>query len=317
MPRSSRSLVILDEIGRGTSTEDGRAIAWAVCEYLLDAVRAFTLFATHLQELTQLRHQRAANFAMRVVEEDQQVVFLKRVSAGAADQSYGIHVAALAGVPEPVVVRARELLRALEPNGAENLAPPDRTAATRVEAGSPVESYRQVDLFSAHELVGREVAAVDVDATTPTEGAGTARALAERVAPERVLSPDMPRRAAVATLDLLFPQRCAGCAGELAPGTGDLPLCRRCRRSVYAARRRPGGHCGRCGAPVLPEQDTPCLGCRDRELAFLSHEALFDYRGPCRRRSCRNSSSRTEPGWRHGSPGCWRDASGPAMPMPW
>lgn len=89
----------------------------------------------------------------------------------------------------------------------------------------------------------------------------------------------MPRRAAVAALDLLFPQRCAGCAAELAPGTGDVPLCRRCRRSAQAALRRPAGHCGRCGAAVLPEQDTPCLGCRDRELAFLSHEALFDYRG--------------------------------------
>ena len=194
---TGHSLVILDEIGRGTSTEDGRAIAWAVCEYLLDAVRALTLFATHLRELTQLRHPRAANFAMRVVEEDQQVVFLKRVSEGAADQSYGIHVAALAGVPEPVVVRARELLRALEPSGPATTAPnppppgvafgpappdvrssvgaaadaPDRqtpSAATRIEAG-PAESYRQADLFSSHELVGREVAAVNVDATTPLE----------------------------------------------------------------------------------------------------------------------------------------------------
>ena len=167
---SGHSLVILDEIGRGTSTEDGRAIAWAVCEYLLDPVRALTLFATHLRELTKLRHPRAANFAMRVVEEDQQVVFLKRVSEGAADQSYGIHVAALAGVPEPVVVRAREMLRALEQNGAATRVPdpesgPAESASS--DAESPAASYRQVDLFSAHELVGREVAAVDVDATTP------------------------------------------------------------------------------------------------------------------------------------------------------
>ena len=91
--------------------------------------------------------------------------------------------------------------------------------------------------------------------------------------------PGPARRAAVAALDLLFPQRCAGCDGELAPGTGSVPLCRCCRRSVYAAVRLPSGHCCRCGAAVLPEQDTPCLGCRDRELAFLSHEALFDYRG--------------------------------------
>ena len=179
---SGHSLVILDEIGRGTSTEDGRAIAWAVCEYLLDAVRALTLFATHLRELTQLRHPRAANFAMRVVEEDQQVVFLKRVFEGAADQSYGVHVAALAGVPEPVVARAREMLRedpesrpkpppdVRSPVGAAAGAPDRQTpSAPRVEAGSAAESYRQGDLFSGHELVGRAVAAVDVDATTPLE----------------------------------------------------------------------------------------------------------------------------------------------------
>ena len=93
------------------------------------------------------------------------------------------------------------------------------------------------------------------------------------------MRPGLPQRAAAAALDLLFPQHCAGCAGELRLGTGDIPLCRRCRRSVYAALRRSAGHCGRCGAAVLPEQDTPCFGCRDRELAFLSHEALFDYRG--------------------------------------
>ena len=169
---TGHSLVILDEIGRGTSTEDGRAIAWAVCEYLLEAVGALTLFATHLRELTQLRHPRAANFAMRVVEEDQQVVFLKRVSAGAADQSYGVHVAALAGVPEPVVARARELLQAPEASAPASPAPdPEPRQADsgppRGGAGLPAETYRQADLFSAHELVGRAVAAVDVDATTP------------------------------------------------------------------------------------------------------------------------------------------------------
>jgi len=83
----------------------------------------------------------------------------------------------------------------------------------------------------------------------------------------------------VAALDLLFPQRCAACAGELAPGAGDVPVCRHCRRSVHAELRLPAGHCGRCGAAVLPEQDTPCVRCRDRELAFVSQEALFDYRG--------------------------------------
>lgn len=88
-----------------------------------------------------------------------------------------------------------------------------------------------------------------------------------------------PRQAAAAALDVLLPQRCAGCGGELAAGTGRLAICRGCRRAVAAARRAATGYCARCGAEVLPEQDIPCLRCRDRELAFRSHEALFDYRG--------------------------------------
>ena len=167
---TARSLVILDEIGRGTSTEDGRAIAWAVCEYLLEVVGAQTLFATHLRELTQLSHPHAANFAMQVIEDDQDVVFLKRVTAGAADQSYGVHVAALAGVPEAVVARARELLQELDApwrqsdgGGAVSDARPDGGVGNVAAA----DRYHQGGLFTAHELVGRAVAAVDVDATTP------------------------------------------------------------------------------------------------------------------------------------------------------
>ena len=174
---TAHSLVILDEIGRGTSTEDGRAIAWAVCEYLLQAVRAQTLFATHLRELAQLSHPRAANFAMQVVEEDQEVVFLKRVAAGAADRSYGVHVAALAGVPQAVVGRARELLRQWEPHAHARPSPtPPGAAAPAPGAGhpgaaaaAPEERYRQRDLFSAYEMVGRAVAAVNVEATTPLQ----------------------------------------------------------------------------------------------------------------------------------------------------
>ena len=90
---------------------------------------------------------------------------------------------------------------------------------------------------------------------------------------------DLPARAASAALDALFPQRCAGCGEELALGAGAVPLCRRCRRALYAEVRSPAGRCERCAAALLPEQETPCLACRDRELAFDSHEALFDYRG--------------------------------------
>ena len=158
---TERSFIILDEIGRGTSTEDGRAIAWAVCEHLLDVVRAQTLFATHLRELTEIRHPHAANYSMQVQDDGREVVFLKRVEPGAADQSYGVHVAALAGVPDAVVARARELLQELSTTSAG-------AAASGGSGGSPPASaYRQGALFSTHELVSREIAALDLDATTP------------------------------------------------------------------------------------------------------------------------------------------------------
>ena len=172
---TDRSFIILDEIGRGTSTEDGRAIARAVCEHLLDGVRAQTLFATHLRELTEIRHPHAANYSLQVEDDGGEVVFLKRVQPGAADQSYGVHVAALAGVPDAVVARARALLR--EPGAIPGGAPGDgapgapapRGTTSGGEVGRPVAGYRQGALFPPHELIGRAVAALDVDATTPLE----------------------------------------------------------------------------------------------------------------------------------------------------
>ena len=116
-----RSLLILDEIGRGTSTYDGLAIAQAVLEYLHDdpGHRAKTIFATHYHELTSLADRRphVVNFRMEVLEEGERVVFLRRVVPGGADKSYGIHVAQLAGVPSQVVRRARALLAEFEQNG--------------------------------------------------------------------------------------------------------------------------------------------------------------------------------------------------------
>ena len=111
-----RSLVILDEVGRGTSTYDGMSLAWAVVEDLHDRVRARTLFATHYHELTELASQldRVANLQVLVREEGRDVVFLHQVADGAAASSYGIHVAGLAGVPDAVIRRAREVLGGLE-----------------------------------------------------------------------------------------------------------------------------------------------------------------------------------------------------------
>jgi DNA mismatch repair protein MutS len=119
---TERSLVILDEIGRGTSTFDGLSIAWSVAEFLHDTVRARTLFATHYHELTKLAEQRSGvvNFNVAVREWNEQIIFLRKIIPGGADRSYGIQVARLAGLPGQILERAKDILAHLEnPNGAE------------------------------------------------------------------------------------------------------------------------------------------------------------------------------------------------------
>jgi DNA mismatch repair protein MutS len=113
---TERSLVILDEIGRGTSTFDGLSIAWSVAEYLHDEVRARTLFATHYHELTELELTRSGvkNYNVAVREWNEQVIFLRKIIRGGADKSYGIQVARLAGLPVSVIARAKEILSNLE-----------------------------------------------------------------------------------------------------------------------------------------------------------------------------------------------------------
>ena len=113
---TARSLVILDEIGRGTATFDGLSIAWATLEHLHDINRCRALFATHFHELGALKERLAAlaPYTMRVKEWQNEVVFLHEVAPGAADRSYGIHVAQLAGLPAAVVARAEQVLAALE-----------------------------------------------------------------------------------------------------------------------------------------------------------------------------------------------------------
>jgi DNA mismatch repair protein MutS len=115
---TDRSLVVLDEVGRGTSTYDGMSIAWAVAEELHDRIGARTLFATHFHELTRLtEHLSAArNYTLAVAEQGHEVVFLRQLIPGGADKSYGIQVARLAGLPEHVVQRAHEILAQLEQN---------------------------------------------------------------------------------------------------------------------------------------------------------------------------------------------------------
>jgi DNA mismatch repair protein MutS len=137
---TERSLVILDEIGRGTSTFDGLSIAWSVAEFLHDKIKARTLFATHYHELTKLAAERkgVCNFNVAVREWNEQIIFLRKIVPGGADKSYGIQVARLAGLPKEILDRAKEILSHLEnPNGVTEQP---KTRKKRIRAGQAVKS---------------------------------------------------------------------------------------------------------------------------------------------------------------------------------
>ncbi|MEZ6188374.1 MAG: DNA mismatch repair protein MutS [Planctomycetota bacterium] len=165
---SPKSLVILDEVGRGTSTYDGVSLAWAIAEYLHDKVRARTLFATHYHELTGLAGVRAGanNLSIAVAEEDGDVTFLHRVVEGSADRSYGIHVARLAGVPSRVLTRAQVILRQLE-SGTFDAA----GAMHSAEAPLPESPKKQLGLFPVvpEDELRERLRALEVESTTPLE----------------------------------------------------------------------------------------------------------------------------------------------------
>jgi DNA mismatch repair protein MutS len=154
---TARSLVLLDEIGRGTSTYDGVAIAWAVTECLHNTVGCKTIFATHYHELTQLTEEleHARNFNVAVREVGDEIVFLHRLEPGGADRSYGIHVGRLAGLPAPVVARAWEVLKLLEAGHhvAQQRAPrpPDATQLA-LFAGAPHPLLTELDRLDLDTL---------------------------------------------------------------------------------------------------------------------------------------------------------------------
>lgn len=158
---TSRSVVILDEIGRGTSTYDGVSLAWSIIEYIHDHIGCRTLFATHYHELTELQNQlpQVRNLNVAVQEFDGKVAFLHKILPGAADKSYGIHVARLAGVPHQVNQRAAEILAQLEDG-----------AGAAVSLGQAAHKPVQLTLFSPMEdPLLEEIRAVDLDATSPME----------------------------------------------------------------------------------------------------------------------------------------------------
>jgi len=145
---TERSLVILDEIGRGTSTFDGLSIAWSVAEFLHDKIKARTLFATHYHELTKLAEERGGvcNFNVAVREWNDQIIFLRKIVPGGADKSYGIQVARLAGLPKEILDRAKEILAHLEkPDGA--IEAPAAAKPQRKKKATSAPAKPQLDLL--------------------------------------------------------------------------------------------------------------------------------------------------------------------------
>jgi len=157
---SERSLLILDEIGRGTSTYDGVSIAWAMIEYIHSHpdLKAYTLFATHYHELTELADllPGVRNYNVAVSESDGNVVFLHKIIPGGADRSYGIHVAQIAGLPKPVIQRAHEILQQLEDSSGTTLARKETVK-------------QQLTLFPENNALLEAFQDLDINSLTPIE----------------------------------------------------------------------------------------------------------------------------------------------------
>ncbi len=165
---TEKSLIVMDEIGRGTSTYDGLSIAWSVVEYINSKIKAKTLFATHYHELTELGRKRGIrNYNITVKEWGDKVIFLRKIKPGAADKSYGIQVAQLAGLPEEVIKRAKEILKDLEEDSLENV----------IISQSPLKEKdeEQMKLFSlqiinpAEKEIKNILEKVDINNITPLD----------------------------------------------------------------------------------------------------------------------------------------------------
>ncbi len=159
---TKKSLVIMDEVGRGTSTNDGLSIAWAVSEHLLETLQCKTLFATHYHELTLLKHEKLKNLSLEVLENEGEIVFLKKIKEGPAGNSYGLHAAKIAGLPLEIVRRATRILNNLKEkeDGYPEIPPAE-------------EGNGQKDLFSPSEIVSQEVRSLNVNEMTPLEALNT------------------------------------------------------------------------------------------------------------------------------------------------
>ena len=165
---TKRSLVIMDEVGRGTSTEDGLAIARAVSEYLLDTIGCKTFFATHYHELSRMEHPRLKMLCMDVLEQNGSVVFLRKVKEGVTENSYGIHVAKLAGIPQSVIDRANVILSHIQALAQDNpIILDDITESKNTGSQTAPVPPATPGLFSDEEIIISEILSTDTDNLTP------------------------------------------------------------------------------------------------------------------------------------------------------
>ena len=155
---TENSLIIMDEVGRGTSTSDGLSIAWSICEYIIKKMRSRTLFATHYHELVKLDYPEIINLSMNAVEKEGKLIFLKKIKKGSANKSYGINVAEIAGIPYEVIIRGKELLEKYD-------SPEDNSQKTPFLSSAD----SQIDLFSSDHLISREIESLDINNMTPLE----------------------------------------------------------------------------------------------------------------------------------------------------
>jgi DNA mismatch repair protein MutS len=167
---TKQSLVIMDEVGRGTGTEDGLSIAWAVCEELLDKIKCRTLFATHYHELSRIVHSRMANRSLEVEERDGGIIFLRKLKEGPAAGSYGLHVASLAGMSESLIKRAAEIFAII----SERKQKPDFLAGKDFSADSPgtinTPYVKKESFLNGKEAdVLKELSGLEINSITPLD----------------------------------------------------------------------------------------------------------------------------------------------------
>jgi DNA mismatch repair protein MutS len=171
---TAKSLILLDEIGRGTSTYDGMSIAWAITEYIHDTIGAKTLFATHYHELSELEAhlRKVKNFNASVAEAGDKVIFLRKIERGAAKSSFGIEVAKMAGLPASVIARAKEVLARLERDEAARILEEKdlRSKAQKLASSSTSKDHFQISLFDMSDGKLRQaLLALDLNKITPIE----------------------------------------------------------------------------------------------------------------------------------------------------